>query len=57
MRRFDFTSKLMRMSVIVKNQLDGVYRSYIKGSPEKIKELSIPTSVPKNYDSIQMKYT
>ena len=57
MRRFDFSSKYMRMSVVVKNQKDGIYRSFIKGSPEKIKELSIAQSLPRNYDQIQMKYT
>lgn len=35
-RRFDFTSTLMRMSVVCKNQIDNHYRVFTKGSPEKI---------------------
>jgi cation-transporting P-type ATPase 13A2 len=35
-RRFDFTSALMRMSVICRNQIDNEYRVFVKGSPEKI---------------------
>ena len=38
-KRFDFSSKLQRMSVIVKNTLSGDFRSYVKGSPERIREL------------------
>jgi magnesium-transporting ATPase (P-type) len=38
-RRFDFSSSLQRMSVICKNQFDGEYRAFVKGSPEKISEL------------------
>lgn len=51
-RRFDFTSKLMRASVIVKNFSNGRYKSFVKGSPEKIRELSIPKTVPDNFDEI-----
>jgi cation-transporting P-type ATPase 13A2 len=35
-RRFDFTSALMRMSVICQNKVDNEYRVFVKGSPEKI---------------------
>lgn len=35
-RRFDFTSTLMRMSVICRNAIDNRYRVFVKGSPEKI---------------------
>lgn len=57
MRRFDFSSKLQRMSVIVKNHLDGSFRSFVKGSPEKIKELCVKTSIPRNYDDTLNIYT
>lgn len=56
-RRFDFTSKLMRASVIVKNFSNGTFKSFVKGSPEKIKELSLPSTVPQNFDEIQQLYT
>lgn len=45
------------MSVIVKNYLDGSFRTYVKGSPEKIKELCIESSLPKNYEEILNVYT
>jgi magnesium-transporting ATPase (P-type) len=49
-RRFDFNSKVMRMSVIVKNMRDNSFRSYVKGSPEKILELSVSSSLPDDYE-------
>ena len=56
-RRFDFTSKLQRMSVIVQNLRDSKYRLFTKGSPEKIMELSKPESIPANYLEVLSKYT
>lgn len=56
-RRFDFSSGLQRMSVICRNQIDNQFRAFIKGSPEKIAELSIPSSLPNNYTEIMEKYT
>jgi len=56
-RRFEFSSKLQRMSVIVKNLTDSNFRMYIKGSPEKINELCDPASIPDNFHSILQKYT
>jgi len=56
-RRFDFTSKLQRMSVIVQNLRNSKYRLFVKGSPEKIMELSAPGSIPANYNEILSKYT
>lgn len=45
------------MSVIVKNLFDGSFRSYVKGSPEKIRELCENESIPDNYESILQLYT
>ena len=56
-RRFDFSSKLQRMSVIVKNFLDNTLRTYVKGSPERIKDLCVPQSIPDNFDEILQLYT
>jgi cation-transporting ATPase 13A3/4/5 len=56
-KRFDFSSSLQRMSVIVKNLRTSKFRLYTKGSPEKIVELSKPESVPENYASILARYT
>ena len=49
LRRFDFESKLMRMSVIVKNHQDGSIRVHLKGSPEKVEELCIPETIPRGF--------
>jgi magnesium-transporting ATPase (P-type) len=38
------------MSVIVKNMVDGGFRAYVKGSPEKVAELCLKESLPSDYD-------
>ena len=38
-RRFDYVSKLQRMSVVVKNTNEDFNKVYCKGSPEKIREI------------------
>ena len=57
MKRFDFESKLQRMSVIVKDIQHQQYKAYVKGSPEKIAELCIRSSLPKDYLTILGQYT
>lgn len=49
-KRFDFESKLQRMSVIVKNNIDSTFRAYVKGSPEKVAELCLAETLPANFD-------
>lgn len=56
-RRFEFSSKLQRMSVVVKNLDETGFKVHIKGSPEKIRELCRPETVPENYHHILEKYT
>jgi cation-transporting ATPase 13A2 len=56
-RRFEFSSGLQRMSVITRSLIDTKYRVFAKGSPEKIKELSLPESIPKNFNDILISYT
>ena len=56
-RRFDFTSKLMRMSTLVKNVNEPYFKAFCKGSPEKIKELCKPDTIPTNFNEILSKYT
>lgn len=51
-KRFDFTAKLARMSVITKNCLDGNFRCFVKGSPERLKELCLIETIPENYDEM-----
>ena len=57
LRRFDFSSKLQRMSVIVKDVNDKEYKIFCKGSPEKIKELCMPNTIPNNFNEELTKYT
>jgi cation-transporting P-type ATPase 13A2 len=57
MRRFDFSSKLQRMSVLVKSFLDKSFKAYVKGSPERIIELCKKETLPKNFDEILEIYT
>ena len=56
-RRFDFSSKLQRMSVIVKNSNEDYYKLFCKGSPEKIKELCKNDTIPKDFNDVLKKYT
>ena len=56
-RRFDFSSKLQRMSTIAKNLTNSNYMCYCKGSPEKIKELCLSKTIPINFNEELNKYT
>mmetsp|Transcript_41650 Transcript_41650/g.40021 ORF Transcript_41650/g.40021 Transcript_41650/m.40021 type:complete len:290 (+) Transcript_41650:1245-2114(+) len=56
-KRFDFSSKMQRMSVIVKNMIDGNLHAFVKGSPEVIRELSLEKSLPENFEEILKIYT
>jgi cation-transporting ATPase 13A2 len=56
-RRFEFSSRLQRMSVITRSLIDTKFRIFAKGSPEKIKELSLPESIPANFHDVLTSYT
>ena len=56
-RRFEFSSALQRMSVICKNQIDGKFRAFVKGSPELIGSLCLNSSLPPNYNEVLDNYT
>lgn len=43
-RRFDFSSKLQRMSLIVRD--NNRFKTFVKGSPERIKEICLRESLP-----------
>lgn len=49
-RKFEFTSNLQRMSVVVKNRNEEYFKIYCKGSPEKIRDLCREDTIPKNFD-------
>ena len=55
-RRFDFVPKLQRMSVITKNVNENFYKVFCKGSPEKLKELCLPETIPENFNDTLNKY-
>lgn len=56
-RRFDFSSKLQRMSVLVKNIKENCFKIFVKGSPEKIRELCKKESIPENFNEQLARYT
>ena len=56
-KRFDFISKLQRMSVLVKNRKEDYFKVYCKGSPEKIRDLCKPESIPSNYNRVLNSYS
>lgn len=51
-KRFEFSSNYQSNSVIVKNELDGSFRFFIKGAPEKIKSICIKESLPDDFDKV-----
>ena len=56
-KRFDFSSKLQRMTVIGKNINEDFFKVFCKGSPEKIKELCDPSTIPESFDETLNNYT
>ena len=42
----------MRSCVVVRKHIDNTFRSFIKGSPEKLLELCIAETIPKNFNQI-----
>ena len=49
-RRFDFVSKLQRMTVICKNINESYFKVFCKGSPEKIKKLCKKETIPSKFN-------
>lgn len=56
-RRFDFSSKLQRMSTLVKNLNQQNFTCYVKGSPEKIRELCQQKTIPSDFNEQLNNYT
>ena len=48
-RQFPFSSTLARMSVIVRRLGSRNFTIFTKGAPEKLEELCVPESIPRNY--------
>ena len=49
-RQFQFTSERQCMSVVVRGVGETHFTVFCKGSPEKIKSISIPESMPVDFD-------
>ena len=56
-KRFDFSSKLQRMTTISKNINEDYFKAFCKGSPEKVKDLCKPDTIPLNFDNVLNSYT
>ena len=56
LHRFRFSSKLKRMSVLVREDADSTTWLLSKGAPETIKMLLDPTTIPFNYDDISSEH-
>jgi len=48
-KRFEFESKLQRMSVLCKSIGSKTYKAFVKGSPEKIEELCRAKTLPDDF--------
>ena len=56
-KRFDFSSKLQRMTTISKNINEDYFKAFCKGSPEKLRDLCRPDTIPLNFDNVLNSYT
>jgi len=56
-KRFDFSSKLQRMTTISKNINEDYFKAFCKGSPEKLRDLCKPETIPLDFDNILNSYT
>jgi cation-transporting ATPase 13A2 len=56
-KRSKFSSKSQMMKVIVKNSLDGSFRLFVKGAPEKVIEMCIESSAPVNFEEVLISHT
>ena len=56
-KRFDFSHKLQRVTVLTKNLNDNYYKIFSKGSPEKIREVCNKDTIPSDFDEVLSYYT
>lgn len=54
LHRFGFTSRLKRMTVLVREESIPTTWALTKGAPETIKEFLKPEAIPSNYDEVSM---
>ena len=56
-KRYEFSSKFQSNSVIVRNTLDGSYRYFIKGAPEKIIQICNSSTLPDKFYEELLQHT
>ncbi|EFX85022.1 hypothetical protein DAPPUDRAFT_314488 [Daphnia pulex] len=56
-RQFPFSSALQRMAVLCKEMENDQMHFFCKGSPEMIQSLSMPETIPENYNQLLETYT
>lgn len=55
-KRFDFSSKLQRMSTIIRDLREDKQRVYVKGSPEMIRTLCKDDTIPETFSYALSQY-
>ena len=56
-RKFEFTNKLQRMSVLVRDVNDDFFKVFSKGSPEQIRDSCLKETIPSDFNEVLKKYT
>ncbi|KAL3915148.1 MAG: hypothetical protein SGILL_005782 [Bacillariaceae sp.] len=56
LRRFGFSSKLKRMTTLIRESGNSKTWVLTKGAPETVKDLLRPSAVPSNYDTVSMSH-
>ena len=56
LKKFEFIPQLQRMSVIVKDEMEENNRVYVKGSPEILKDLCLPETIPNDFQEVLSYY-
>ncbi|KAL4883116.1 hypothetical protein BJY04DRAFT_185877 [Aspergillus karnatakaensis] len=57
LRSFEFVSQLRRASVIVRQFGDSGATVFVKGAPESVKDICVPSSLPSDFEEILSQYT
>ncbi|GAT30654.1 P-type ATPase [Aspergillus luchuensis] len=57
LRAFEFVSHLRRASVIVRQYGDTGASTFVKGAPESVKAICLPSSLPHDFDELLSNYT
>ena len=55
-RQFQFSSEAQSMSVIVRDLSSNLFKIFCKGSPEKLKMIADPKTIPDDFHTVLDKY-